>query len=189
MALCVIIIHVGPVFNPSVQYPEALSWLIRIAVPFFFIVSGFFLGRNTSEINEIAIGQKTVVKRSIHFFRIFLYWMAIYLPITLYLYISEGATPLHCLKNYITGALVLGEERFAWQLWFIYSLAIVCGIYGLLYKLKNVRIILFILFTLALVHNELYEAGQIENNFISKLFYASTFRTLGGGAYVFAGIF
>ena len=43
MAFAVILIHFPPVFDIGHEiYPEVIRWLIRLAVPFFFIVSGYF---------------------------------------------------------------------------------------------------------------------------------------------------
>ena len=43
MAFAVILIHFPPVSDIGHEiYPEVIRWLIRLAVPFFFIVSGYF---------------------------------------------------------------------------------------------------------------------------------------------------
>lgn len=44
MALAVVTIHIHTL-NLDIEPPVMVTWFIRSAVPFFFVVSGFFIGR------------------------------------------------------------------------------------------------------------------------------------------------
>lgn len=77
MAILVISLHVYPFesINDSLHY-YTIHWFSRIAVPFFFISTGFFLFKNENE--EIMV--KRVKRYLIKIFKLYCIWGVIYLP-------------------------------------------------------------------------------------------------------------
>lgn len=58
MAFAVIAIHVSSGSVVGIPFPEAMQWFNAIAVPFFFITSGYLLGRKLTEIRAIDLKRK-----------------------------------------------------------------------------------------------------------------------------------
>lgn len=53
MALAVIAIHNSALLK-TLDYPEVFAWLIRLTVPFFFIISGFFLASKLERVDDVS---------------------------------------------------------------------------------------------------------------------------------------
>ena len=71
MAFAVILIHFPPVFDIGHEiYPEVIRWLIRLAVPFFFIVSGYFAYKIINSPDKLRV-------RGMKMLRIWAIWMLI----------------------------------------------------------------------------------------------------------------
>ena len=188
MALCVVAIHVNSAECVLTHWPPAVEWLIRLAVPFFFISSGFLLARKLERQPDDVQRRKTLWERAFTIFRIFGCWLLIYLPITVYLDARNGDSVAHDVVVYFGRVLLSGESEYAYPLWFLYSMAIVLTIYAVLYKIKHIERILFALFAIVLAVNSLQSWECLQDISLLKLFNLLTQRTLGGGTYIMAGI-
>lgn len=111
MAFAVVLIHIPPVFGEAVgRYPAAVEWFIRMAVPFFFIVSGYFADR-------IIDSPEKLRGRGFKLLRIWAVWMIIYFPMQLY----HGFPNPRSVAVYIANIFITGAEAYAWPLWFLYA--------------------------------------------------------------------
>lgn len=86
---------------------------IRLAVPFFFIVSGYFAYKIINSPDKLRV-------RGMKMLRIWAIWMLIYFPLQLY----SGFPDAKSVVVYIINVLLYGEEAYAWPLWFLYAQAI-----------------------------------------------------------------
>ena len=179
MAFAVIAIHVEAV--ASFDFPEIIQWFIALAVPFFFITSGYLLGRKLTDIPLIGEKRKFLSDRSCKLFRLFAYWLIIYLPISIYLYSLKDDPLWKDILSYIGSVIINGESRYAWPLWFIYSMAIVLFILSKALFRKNSLLVLTLVFILVNFVNSAAKLGYAYSDiFVVKAFNILTARTLGG---------
>lgn len=188
MALCVVAIHVNSSTCVTGHWSDAIEWLIRLAVPFFFICSGFFLGRKLNGNIAIDAGQRIILGRAKKISRIFVCWLLIYLPITIYVDLNNGSTFMHDVVSYFGRLLLSGESEYAYPLWFLYSMAIVLAVYALLFKVKRAEVLLISVFAIITGVNALISNGVLGENFYAKWFSLLTARTLGGGLHIMSGV-
>lgn len=124
-AFMVIAIHYPPFENVGYALSGGFSNILcRIAVPFFFLLSGYFLGE------RIKNSAKTIsyVKKLIRFYLIY---SVIYLPLSFYGVINKGYSIWKILVRYLRGVLLTGSYRHLW-----YFLALIVSV-GLLYLIVN----------------------------------------------------
>lgn len=77
MAILVVSLHVYPFegINETLHY-YTINWFSRIAVPFFFICTGFFL------YSSLESGNKEHIKKyCLHILQLYLLWTIIYIPL------------------------------------------------------------------------------------------------------------
>lgn len=145
MALSVVFIHI------NFYLPDNLdNWYIRLAVPYFFIVSGYFVARKIDRLSSEEDKRRILFKRSGHLFKQYAIWLLIFLPIGLSCY--RLFTFKHFCQQYLYDIFVMGNTPYAWPLWFIYSMAIVLLLSAIFNK-KYQQLILFIGFILVYLLN------------------------------------
>ena len=126
MALCVVAIHTSVIKEPAIlEYSTALDIFTRMAVPFFFMSSSFFLFRKTKDIplREKRDRINRYIRRMI---RLYVIWSAIYFPIAVYRYISDGVPLVAAVGSILQGFFLYGENHMSWQLWYL-----LCTIYSM----------------------------------------------------------
>ncbi|MCR5547206.1 MAG: acyltransferase [Bacteroidales bacterium] len=89
-----------------------------LAVPFFFLASGFFLFKKLDlcRPEEESACQKKWLSRIA---RLYLLWTAIYLPFTVYGFINGGNSFVHSLALFFRNLLFVGENYLSWPLWYL----------------------------------------------------------------------
>ena len=129
-ALLVVCIHTYPFIDISETFNTYWMHIVcRLAVPFFFTVSGFFFfrkyedGQDENNLENL----KGFIKRLLIIYGI---WTVIYLPYTIINYISAGA-PWYAVLGWIRDALINGSY---YHLWFFPALMIGTFIVYELYK-------------------------------------------------------
>lgn len=192
MAFCVIAIHVEGIYNMSpyfdVRYPFGFEWLISTAVPFFFIVSGFLLGRRLyGEHISRDDYRKTASGRAWKLFRLFACWLVVYLPIAVIDLAGNGKGLVHNVAVYCWSVAVNGESPYAWPLWFIYSMAWVMLLLSWLRPSRRLLWWVFAGFCLLLLNTWVVTAASGVPK-ICGIVSTFTSRTLGGGAYIVGGL-
>lgn len=197
MAFAVVLIHS---YSTSVMLgygedslAEPVVWFMRLAVPLFFVISGYFLGRKIycvpkSDVQEV---EQYMGRRARQLFRVWGVWMAIYFPTTVYYYLSNDYTFGHAARDLIREAFLYGEGRLAWPLWFIYSMAIFFLAFRWLLKhTRHPLAIGVVLFSLVTVNVWASESGLFSGGVgkVSDLVRMLTVRTCGGGLYMLVGM-
>lgn len=148
MSFAVIAIHVSAGSCTGIPLPTGVEYIVRLAVPFFFICSGFLVTRKI-ELMEYDDISAMFRKRSLQLFRIFGIWLLIYLPITIYHSIEKPKTIWKIIGGYIANVFLSGESYLAWPLWFIYSMAIIFLIFSFINILKKRSVILLFMIFLS----------------------------------------
>ena len=146
-SILVVMIHVKPFGNVDSKSLLAYcnfgiqNYLARIAVPFFFVSSGFLLYRKTSYNHFYATNSRKYVFRML---RLYLIWTLIYFPLSFRGFFKDGKGTLHAVLAYLRNLVFTGSYT---QLWYFPALIFaVCLISYLLYKGVKPKVILIIAF-------------------------------------------
>lgn len=181
MAYCVVAIHAESHYLVASHWGDAVEWLIRLAVPFFFAVTGFFTAKEL-EGRTVAEARQTLRSHSRRRFVLFLKWSALYLPMALFFARkSTVEEALRIAETYVLG----GSLGIAMFVWFIYSTAIVFLLLSLTGGRRSGLAVMAGLFVIA------YIAGWCTNHGVTEYnFYVDHISTgaLGGGIYMMAGM-
>lgn len=120
MAFLVVCIHVGAMGD--YDYSPTLHFILNIAIPFFFIASGFFIENKIEkdDTDEQAVYNHSLLKN----LKLYALWILIYSPIALYVYFTDGFPWYHNLLTYLRGVLLVGETPYSWPLWFLLALIV-----------------------------------------------------------------
>ena len=190
MAFAVIAIHAGCAIFSRSSWPDAVEWFIRLAVPFFFITSGYLIARSSA---TLAPAEKcaSLRRRSGRVMRLFCIWLLIYLPISAaFYYFFSHYNLQEAVADYAKSVVFGGESPLAWPLWYLYSLSIVLFLCSLACRSNKTQGLLFIFFLAVMLVNSidtnLFQQGLGRKALIG--FDMLTARTLGGGVYVAAGM-
>lgn len=132
MALCVVAIHTDPVrliedTNIYIIYRS----IVKMAVPFFFIATGFLLADKISHNNNTFEKIGSHIKKLL---KIYILWNIIYMPLAVYHYYDLNYSVLHSVLDYIRGFIFIGEHYNSYILWYILS-----SIYALIFILLLVK--------------------------------------------------
>lgn len=111
MAFVVVSIH-------TTAWP--LLGIREVAVPYFFIVSGFFLfGKMTG---DRAADLSAIRAWTLKILKLYLIWTAIYLPFTVYGFIQDSLSLKQSLMLFGRNLLFVGENFMSWPLWYLLAL-------------------------------------------------------------------
>ena len=185
-AFFVIAIHVQPFIDSNLDLNFAfVSVLARLAVPLFFMISGFLFFvkfDDGHEWNDYAHIQmlKTYVFR---IFKLYLIWSILYLPFN-YLLIRQDGFSLVAILRYIRDFFFTGSY---YHLWFLPSLIFaVCFVYFLrrYFSMSMTLIISGILYIIGMIGN-LYPTLIADIPVVSTIFdcYQSIFVTTRNGLF------
>lgn len=182
MAFAVVAIHAPEYLFPDQRvYPEAFKIFISLAVPYFFIVSGYFMMKKIDQRCDLTSKKQYLLKRAKTLIKLYCYWLIVYLPLSLWGYFSSSDSIYLILSEYLRSVLISGGSLYAHQLWYIYSLSIISLIIACCIGSKNSIEYLFALFLC------IRFSYYIDNEVI-KSFKELSSRTLGGGLYITAGM-
>ena len=106
-----------------------------LAVPFFFIASGFFLfgklGSGTPK-----EGDAYLLKWLLRTARLYVIWTLVFLPFTVYGFISYGTPFAKAVAIFFRNIIFVGENYLSWPLWYLLGMLWAGGIIFILRKLK-----------------------------------------------------
>jgi len=189
MAFAVVAIHFRPNFNAEWQYPKLFEWFIRLAVPYFFITSGFLVQRKLLVLNDPNERNKYLETRTKKLIKLWIYWVLISIPMALVSYgliTGNGITNIaQSLKSYIWMLAIGGWAPYAAPLWFLYSMIWITLILRLSIGFKKCKywlLVSFIIITIAYWGAKHFEIP------ILKTFDTYTHNILGGGVYILSGM-
>ncbi len=163
MAVCVIAAHTLPFYgrsNPIVN--ELFENVIKCAVPFFFMATGFFLTLKSGwpcNSEEAVLNIRKYCKKVI---KLYIIWSIIYLPLAIFLYVSEDYTLLKSVVVYFKNLVLLGEHYNSYMLWYLLSTIYAIGFYAILLKKK------FTPYHLVIIGSFLFCVLLIIDNFVTK---------------------
>jgi hypothetical protein len=156
------------------EYSGCINWFITLAVPFFFIVSGFLLASKLEGTDTVSLKRALLYARFKQVSRLFFSWLIVYLPISVYLAVMNNTVWYRAVASYILQVLFYGHSAYAWPLWYVYSMAIVSYLlYKFFYKSHRSRIILAFTFIIAYIVAALVPIISFPSSLCS--------RALGGG--------
>lgn len=182
MAIVVVAIHTRP--ECSFQSPVVkgiFEAVYSIAVPFFFMASGFLLFRKVS-LPLDSEGEKRIKKYLKKTVKLYLIWTAIYLPLTMYGFYMDGMPLLKSIVVFIRNILLVGENYMSWPLWYLLALIVAVGIIYLLLKLnipKNWVLVLGILMAIVGVVLDYYKDNDIIS-FVANVYFNLFQKTRNG---------
>lgn len=130
MAVLVVMIHTEPFAIHRGQFlSELYDDILRLAVPFFFMTSGFLLGKKCAgaDKSRVAAVLTASVKRKL---RLYLLWSLVYLPAAIVGYVQDGVGLVSGVVRYVVSLVAVGEHFYSWPLW--YLLAMIYGLLGIL---------------------------------------------------------
>ena len=139
MAVAVVAIHTHPLENcTNSDLIKIYEIIVNMAVPFFFLASGYLLGMKISwSYAENLDDTNRIIKQLKKSIQMYLIWTAIYLPLAIYHFISSKTIPIKAALIYIRGFLFIGEQYNSWPLWYLLSTIYALLIIYLLFKLKK----------------------------------------------------
>ncbi len=171
MAVFVIVLHTSPMLD----FSKSVEWILRncvtiIAVPFFFIATGFFAGTNT-----VSIGKS--VKKLI---RLYVLWSLVYLPFSI---LRLEYTGVKGVFEYLWSFIAYGSYDTIW-----YLLASAVGLLVSVFSLEKLGVkktlLLAAVFHIIALLGTAY-SGLIEGRVIWKAYvlYLSVFNTFKTGVF------
>lgn len=181
-AIFVIAIHtkISSTFPDEIKCYFDLA--LSMAVPFFFITSGYFVG--ISNKNESILVRRQLIKQLKSVSLIYLIWNAIYLPLTIYGEVSYGNGLKKALFKMVRGWLLVGQNYYSWAFW--YLLAMIVALFMIIVVrrifLGNTKIQLligFVLFLCGICIDYAYHTMQIDSKFL-QLYYDLFMTTRNG---------
>lgn len=192
MAVCVVAIHTHPLEHCRIPIVNDIyESFVRMAVPFFFLSSGFLLAQKfeTSFASQknIAIVRKYLQK----IIKMYVVWTVVYLPIALYHFTSSGTGVLKSVLQYIRGFIFIGEQYNSWHLWYllstIYALVFILVLLNLKISPKKAIIFSSIIFLISIGIDYLSAYAGNSNTFI-ELFIKMIKVSIGSGR-ILTGLF
>lgn len=133
-AFLVVAIHTGLTISvDNVFLSTFIEFLESLAVPLFFCIAGYLLQEKLAQ-NEDE--KKIIIKKNLNkYLKLYGMLSIAYFPLTIYgayQSILETDNILKVLLNIVRNYLLVGEQFYSWQLW--YLLAMILGL-GLLFVL------------------------------------------------------
>ena len=162
MAIVVVMIHSGVMSSMKGGLIYQIYDVIqKMAVPFFFIASAYFLfyrmqGDYSSQDNIEKV-KKYVSKMA----KLYIVWSIIYLPLAIYNYVQIGNDWLKSIVAYIREFTLCGFHHYSVQLW--YLLSAVYGAITIHFLLKHgwkewkILILSFLVYAMAYTINNMIE--------------------------------
>lgn len=125
MSFIVIVIHT----NAYIVVPEKIC---ALAVPLFFVFSGFFMYKGYVKKG----GIKKVDSYLIKLVRMYIMYMILYLPLTVYGYYINDKNVVSAVISFARNFLFVGECYYSWPLWYLLALIVATGIIRCMLRMK-----------------------------------------------------
>lgn len=165
MAICVIAIHTGPLSKcENAIIVGTYDCIVRMAVPFFFICSGFFLNKklilDKSEGHIVLDPLYSYLKRIL---KMYCLWTVLYLPLTIIGFVKWKASFVSAIIRFFINILFVGENYNSWSLWYllstVYALCFVICLLKRNVKIRNISLMGFAILVLSLFIDELMKSN------------------------------
>lgn len=119
MAFFVIAIHTGPMSNSTNSIIRAVyNFFSGSAVPFFFLVSGYLLGKKFthSETDAAIVMQR--LKKTVY---TYVFWTFVYFPLAAIPWVKYKTPANFAFWGYVRNFFFVGEQYNSWPLWYLLS--------------------------------------------------------------------
>lgn len=145
MAIVVIAIHTHPERSSNYVFVQRSAEIIySLAVPFFFIASGFLLFKKIN-LPLDDDGNQRIKRYLSKIVKLYLLWTAIYLPMSVLGFVNDGTSLMKSMLIFVRNVLLVGENYMSWPLWYLLALIVaVLIIWGLLKLRMSRRLILLL---------------------------------------------
>ena len=131
LAFFVVAIHVRPFDNWQNPTVDALFYsAAAVAVPYFFIASGF-LCFSRNEDSPWKEGGQRALKQAKAVLELYLIWTMIFLPVIAFGSMQDGLSAPEAAARFVQCTLFVGENIWAWPLWYLLALAVALAIVSL----------------------------------------------------------
>jgi len=134
MAVFVVAIHTNPQAYFKLYWIENMFVsLYSLAVPYFFVTSGFLLWFKCKDygMKEKLTKIKKWLKRIL---RLYIVWTIIYLPFTIYGFYNDGLPLIKSLIVFFRNVLLIGQNYWSWPLWYLLAMLVAGSIIYVLEK-------------------------------------------------------
>lgn len=186
-ALFVVTIHTAPLMDISIEMNFFITQVMaRLAVPFFFIISGFFafshidFTKSWRDEHNLQYIKKYLMR----ILKLYIIWTIIYLPFTIRDGMQDGLSIAFIIR-YLRDFLLNGSY---YHLWYLPGLILATSfVYFLWLRFgkKKTFITIVILYLIGSLYN-IFSANYLDNSLIA--FYDSIFMTTRNGLF-FGSIF
>ena len=153
-AILIVSIHVAPFGLSDNETLSLLNYGIsncfsRIAVPLFFVISGFLLYRKTSVESFSALPTKAYI---IKLLRLYIIWTIIYCPLRIESVISDKKGIVHGVLGYIRDTVFYGSYTHLWYFpALIFSVALISYLLSKQVELKHILIVAAFFYVIGLL--------------------------------------
>lgn len=189
-AIFVIGIHSKISYIMPTQIKNCVDMMFSLAVPFFFITSGYFISNTKDDVETDGVTENkrlyNNIKKNI---QMYLTWNIIYLPLSIGGEIIYGSSIKNSCWNLIRGWFLVGENYYSWAFWYLLALIVAETIILIFRKvgisLGMQMIISTILHISGRILDYLHACSGIQNTIIDMYF--KVFLTTRNG--LFVGLF
>lgn len=147
MSFLVVNIHTQTITNTTV--PTFISCLLNSAVPFFFMVTGFFLGKKiTTHDDTIVFSRDVLLSSTRHMLILYIVWYLLYVPSILFFPGAKDDSLFEIIVKIPVAFLVTGKYGYGTILWYI--LASLTGII-IIFVLSRLKLRLTTIFAISVI--------------------------------------
>ena len=130
-AIIVIAIHTHPFESVENElFYKGFDLLSSIAVPFFFMTSGFLM---SNKLNNIGYLKRILIRYLV----LYIIWNIIYFPITIYGFCVSNMPLEKIIFSYLKGLFLVGEQYYSWPLWYLLGMVYILACSIVLKKNKK----------------------------------------------------
>lgn len=154
-----------------------LGGLTPWAVPFFFLVSGFFLFGKLFPKPEWEARNALIVKWWKNILRLYLLWSLIFLPFAIIGFAKDHLEPVKSIIVYLRNLVLVGENYLSWPLWYLLGMLWAGTI---IWAANKLRLPFWVLCLLAVLLAVAPWLLKLENNEL----YLKLFKTTRNGLFI-----
>lgn len=180
MAVAVVAIHTLQPFVETLPVfcSKIINIIMGLAVPYFFVASGFLLCNKLQISGLNSIQSEAYLKKwLIRIIRLYLVWTIIYLPYAVVGFCNEKLGFLKSVIVYVRNVIFIGENYLSWPLWYLLAMIVAGLIYYLILLLRPRRFLL-VLVVLAV---SLVGIGHLIDSGNTTGWYLSLFKNTRNG--------
>lgn len=192
MAICVVAIHTNPLEHvESKMVLSVYDTVVSLAVPFFFLCSGYLAARKMNGDFNSRENAGIVKKTLMRILKMYLVWSLIYFPLAVYGYRLSGSSVKDSIIDYIKGLVFVGEHYNSYPLWYLLSTVYACLFILIIYKLGGShKTVVGLGFAVVLIAFATSHLVAFEGNLPKVLdLYASVVRHTTINGRIFFGLF